>query len=416
MTSPDLMQCSLCQGILPANKDEVFLGHMRDQHRAYCDLDFMFAVFCLSKEDKAITLEFINDQLEQKRQEFEPRLLDDKESTKPPETEMKSEEKFPLNDLSEYERIREENIKERLQMWEDLEMNTAVDEVKSKRSLKMRDKKKPLEEQDSKAVTRSHHKFEVKLKLPIPSNISISSVQGITAPESQKGESDETENLSDNKALTAKRLDEKIISIKRKLQEISVSDKDKTVEAKHGTQTKKPKNVWKLPGFCKDCNKDVKQLKFHRYNSHGTVSTCELCGKNFNSSTLLARHKRRFHRPYSPCPDCGKLVKKLKQHQMTQHTDNDDKKYKCLTCGKGFAVKFALVEHERIHGEKTFPCRVSNGLCGIASTTPGNIIKHEAKCKYWERPGDYAKGIKTEERKNIKCEVEFKEGKLELDV
>ena len=41
-------------------------------------------------------------------------------------------------DLSEYERIREENIKERLKMWDDLEINTAVDEVKSKTSPKKR--------------------------------------------------------------------------------------------------------------------------------------------------------------------------------------------------------------------------------------------------------------------------------------
>ena len=102
-------------------------------------------------------------------------------------------------------------------------------------------------------------------------------------------------------------------------------------------------------------------------------------------------------------------------HQKTQHTKNEDKKYKCLTCGKGFVNKYSLMEHERIHGEKKYMCRVSNGLCGKASKDPGNRNKHEALCKYWETMGDNKKGIK-EEASNVKCEVELEEegGKLEL--
>ena len=55
-------------------------------------------------------------------------------------------------DLSEYERIREENIKERLKMWDDLEINTAVDEVKPKPTPKKRKRKTVMEK--SEAVPR----------------------------------------------------------------------------------------------------------------------------------------------------------------------------------------------------------------------------------------------------------------------
>lgn len=53
------------------------------------------------------------------------------------------------SDLSEYERIREENIKERLKMWDDLEINTAVDEVKLKSSPKKRKRRSLMEKNDA---------------------------------------------------------------------------------------------------------------------------------------------------------------------------------------------------------------------------------------------------------------------------
>ena len=81
MLGPDLIQCSLCQGALPASQDEVFLGHMRDQHRAYFDLDFMFAVFCLSKEDKGVMLDAIKDHLA-KKTSAKPRLIDENNQPK----------------------------------------------------------------------------------------------------------------------------------------------------------------------------------------------------------------------------------------------------------------------------------------------------------------------------------------------
>ena len=57
--------------------------------------------------------------------------------------------------LSEYERIREENIKERLKMWEDLEIKTAMDEVKPKIFSKKRVKRKPLSEKNGAVVRKS---------------------------------------------------------------------------------------------------------------------------------------------------------------------------------------------------------------------------------------------------------------------
>ena len=73
MLPQGVIQCSLCQGILPDSQGEVFQAHMRDQHRAYCDLDFMFAVFSLNPDDKALILDLMNEQLELRKQNTEPK-------------------------------------------------------------------------------------------------------------------------------------------------------------------------------------------------------------------------------------------------------------------------------------------------------------------------------------------------------
>ena len=350
MIGPNLIQCSLCQGSLPASNDEVFQGHMQFQHRAYYDLDFMFAVFSLNAEDKAIVLDLINEQLEQRDQ------------------------------------------------------NAMLD-------------KKPTKHENSMA------KLEVPVNLP--SHISVTSIQDNIASDINVNESeqsytcDENEKLKDNdKEKELLSLEENTIvetknSVKKIAQEIQFTKKNIPEHNKVRSRRRRSKFEVPLrgPGFCKDCGKDEKHLGYHRQREHGTISVCDLCNATLKSLTRLKIHKRRFHRPYSPCPDCGKLVKKMELHQKTQHTNNEDKKWKCSSCGKGFALKFALIEHERIHGEKQFPCRVSNGLCGKASTSPGNRTKHEALCKYWE-----TLGLKSEQSGNIKCEVEFEEGKLELDV
>ena len=96
---------------------------------------------------------------------------------------MKSKEEFPLNDsgivedifdiktsdLSEYERIREENIKERLKMWDDLEINTSVGEVKSKSFQKKR-KRRPVIEKSDAVIRKSARIADVGKEEPPSEN------------------------------------------------------------------------------------------------------------------------------------------------------------------------------------------------------------------------------------------------------
>ena len=96
---------------------------------------------------------------------------------------MKPKEEFSLNDsgivedifdiktsdLSEYERIREENIKERLKMWDDLEINTSVGEVKSKSFQKKR-KRRPVIEKSDAVIRKSARIADVGKEEPPSEN------------------------------------------------------------------------------------------------------------------------------------------------------------------------------------------------------------------------------------------------------
>ena len=97
--------------------------------------------------------------------------------------EMKSKEEVPLNDsgivedifdiknseLSEYERIREENIKERLKMWDDLEIDTTLDEIKSKSPLKKR-KRRSVNEKNDAVIRKSARIADVGKEEPPAEN------------------------------------------------------------------------------------------------------------------------------------------------------------------------------------------------------------------------------------------------------
>ena len=54
--------------------------------------------------------------------------------------------------------------------------------------------------------------------------------------------------------------------------------------------------------------------------------------------------------------------------------ENDQKRFKCELCGKGFATKQRLKDHTNIHtGERPFMCK----YCGASFANNGNCRMHE---------------------------------------
>ena len=120
---------------------------------------------------------------------------------------------------------------------------------------------------------------------------------------------------------------------------------------------------FKLYRFLKDHKKSVHEI--------GEKRKCELCPEWV---TNLKKHLRKYHTEIKVCDICEKPVKSLENHKLTMHGTDEDKKYRCEECGKGFILRDKLVAHAVVHSkEKPFKCRFS---CGYASKTAGNLRKH----------------------------------------
>ena len=135
----------------------------------------------------------------------------------------------------------------------------------------------------------------------------------------------------------------------------------------------KPK-IKKEPELCPDCGKYVTNLKYHHQTTHTEGSeTCPHC--NLTGIKYLKAHIQSVHEK-TPCEQCGKLIglKLMYRHVQTQHTHNDNKKYKCEVCGKGFYHKAAYLDHKNVHtGEKPYKCK----FCSACFASKGTHAMHQ---------------------------------------
>jgi len=134
----------------------------------------------------------------------------------------------------------------------------------------------------------------------------------------------------------------------------------------------------KKPGkfeLCPDCGKNFQNLKTHYEQQHGNEKVnCPHCPKVFYSKQYLYNHVRSVHTKV-PCIHCGKLIgeSRMKYHLM-QHAPNDEKKFKCEVCGKGFTEIQRLNDHNNIHtGEKPYKCK----FCSACFASRGTLGGHE---------------------------------------
>ena len=120
--------------------------------------------------------------------------------------------------------------------------------------------------------------------------------------------------------------------------------------------------------------KSYKFLKEHRTEVHevGEKKSCPYCGeKIFN----VRKHIREAHNIAQDCEICGKKVKDLELHHKTVHGANEDKRFRCPTCNKGFVLKEKLKTHQLVHSdERPYKCKFG---CGFGAKTAGNCKKHE---------------------------------------
>jgi hypothetical protein len=145
-----------------------------------------------------------------------------------------------------------------------------------------------------------------------------------------------------------------------------------------------PKTVKNQLTLCPECGKSVTILKKHLRDVHGEKQKCPHC------DLLTVRLKDHIYQVHEkkPCPDCGKLFTdfRMKMHIMSVHTPDDQKKFKCEFCVKGFAMKIQLTDHRHIHtGEKPYKCK----FCSACFASKGNHLAHQKSHLGYRR--NYAK-------------------------
>jgi hypothetical protein len=145
------------------------------------------------------------------------------------------------------------------------------------------------------------------------------------------------------------------------------------------TKAEKPKPEKKpiviKPKLCPECGASTTSLSKHFNRHHGEKQTCSYCGQEYAGIESLKSHINIVHEKI-PCTQCGKLVgiARMNRHISSVHTPNDQKKYQCDVCSKGFSSLQHLRDHRNLHtGEKPYKCK----FCPSCFASQGNHASHE---------------------------------------
>ena len=317
-TAPILIRCVLCQGTLPGVQDEVFLAHMRDHHRAFHNMDFMFAASFLTEENMEITKNFMN------VTNNEYTLENDNSNNTNEETKFEEFKTEDINNIHENEEkklqtpenyTKETNIEKEINVSKKRKRSVQIKIKEEKKSVKCQFCDKVLISQRfyDKHIQKKHtsEKARIKLTQNSPSKSCLCLFCGKEFP-----------NPS---------------SLRVHIQ--IVHDEEKHT--------------------CNLCGKEIKgifKMDQHKKLFHKALEPCPHCGKMVKRLTqhIKTKHLENKEKKYQ-CQTCGKgFVRKSKfnDHERT---------------------------HSKL---KPFLCRVGQDECGHRSSLSGNRNKHEKLCKF----------------------------------
>lgn len=144
---------------------------------------------------------------------------------------------------------------------------------------------------------------------------------------------------------------------------------------KKSQASKKAKRV-----ICQECGKECSSsnLRYHMEKYHETVEcSCHKCGKKYGDKMSLRDHLRDCMKS-EQCTICGAVVLRLKDHIRSVHTADEDKRFVCNFCGKGFFDQKKLENHKMNVHLKLRPHRCRYG-CDIGYNDTSNRNAHEKK-------------------------------------
>ena len=119
-------------------------------------------------------------------------------------------------------------------------------------------------------------------------------------------------------------------------------------------------------------------LSSHHKTFHKTIEKipCIECGKEIDKVKMKSH--LQSHEAKSECPECGVKVRKLESHMKQVHTPDEEKKFQCQDCGKGFMEERKLEIHRmNVHLKlRPYNCRYG---CDISYNDTSNRNAHEKK-------------------------------------
>ncbi|XP_040177772.1 oocyte zinc finger protein XlCOF7.1-like isoform X3 [Rana temporaria] len=125
---------------------------------------------------------------------------------------------------------------------------------------------------------------------------------------------------------------------------------------------------------------------------------CPECGKRFAQKPDLEEHQKihTIERPF-PCSECWRSFSHKSDLVRHRRTHTGERPFICSECGKCFAQKSVLNQHHRVHnGERPFPC----DYCGKCFSQKSILTKH-LRTHTGERPFPCTECGKSFSRKSI---------------
>ena len=150
---------------------------------------------------------------------------------------------------------------------------------------------------------------------------------------------------------------------------------------KHIQQTHKRKDEKVICNICGVMTGSKYSLKKHLESVHAIRElkfTCQECGKMWPTKGSLTKHMLSHTLVKTPCPICGTRLKDVETHMKTAHEKDEDKRFQCQDCGKGFQDRSDLKGHQmNVHLKlRPYACRYG---CDISYNDNSNRNSHERK-------------------------------------